>query len=56
MHDSQFLVLLASTVGVGFLMLSSGLQKSMLEWKSRTRYCPSCGRTIRARTCGCTSG
>jgi hypothetical protein len=43
----------AATTGVGFLMLLSGVQKSLLEWRHRRRTCPSCGRQIAGRTCGC---
>ena len=32
------------TSGVGYLMVMSGVGKSMLDWKRR-RTCPSCGRT-----------
>ena len=31
------------TVGVGYLMVMSGVGKSLLDWKRR-RSCPSCGR------------
>ena len=41
------------TTGVGFLMMLSGVQKSLLEWRRRRRTCPSCGRHIDGRTCGC---
>ncbi len=41
------------TTGVGFLMLVAGLEKHMLEWRRAARRCPSCGRRIEARTCGC---
>ncbi|HEX9416222.1 MAG TPA: hypothetical protein VF895_05895 [Gaiellaceae bacterium] len=53
--DVQLTALLASTTGVGFLMIVSGVHKSALEWRSRNRVCPACGRLIRDRTCGCTS-
>jgi len=55
MLDSHSAVLLASTTGVGFLMLVSGLHKSALELRRRRRHCPSCGREIRGRACGCTT-
>jgi hypothetical protein len=44
-------VLLASTMGVGYLMIASGVFKNALEWKRRRRICPSCGREIHGRTC-----
>lgn len=50
----QFVVLMISTTGIGFLMLLSGIQKSLLDWRRRGRTCPSCGRLIRNRRCACT--
>lgn len=49
--DPQLTTLFAVTAGIGYLMIQSGLQKSMLEWKRRKRVCPSCGRESAA--CGC---
>jgi hypothetical protein len=49
----QLVAAFAATTGVGFLMIISGVQKSMLEWRQRRRTCPSCGRQIAGRTCGC---
>jgi hypothetical protein len=37
-------MLFAVTSGVGYLMVLSGVGKSLLDWKRR-RSCPSCGRT-----------
>jgi hypothetical protein len=49
-------LLLASTTGVGFLMLTAGLQKKALEWKQRRRTCAGCGKHIPGRVCsGCSS-
>jgi hypothetical protein len=39
------------TLGIGWLMMYAGLQKSALEFRKRKRVCPSCGRHIRARVC-----
>jgi hypothetical protein len=39
------------TVGIGWMMLQAGVQKSALEWRQRRRICPSCGREIHARVC-----
>jgi NADH pyrophosphatase NudC (nudix superfamily) len=50
--DPHFAALVA-TSGVCFLMAISGVQKSVLEWKRRRRICPSCGRELRGRACGC---
>ncbi|MGE5691191.1 MAG: hypothetical protein ACM33B_11620 [Pseudomonadota bacterium] len=52
----QLAGLFAATTGVGFLMMTMGVQKSMLEWRARRRSCPSCGRQIEKRVCtACTS-
>jgi hypothetical protein len=49
-------LLLASTTGVGFLMLTAGVQKKALEWKNRRRTCAGCGKHLRARSvCSCAS-
>jgi hypothetical protein len=47
----QLTAIFVATTGVGFLMIVSGVQKSMLEWKARRRCCPSCGRAIDGRVC-----
>ena len=53
----QLAGLFAATTGVGFLMMTMGLQKSMLERRAQRRSCPSCGRHIERRVCAsCTSG
>jgi NADH pyrophosphatase NudC (nudix superfamily) len=52
--DPHLAVLAASIAGVGLFMSLAGLQKSALEWRRRRRVCPSCGRELRGRTCGCT--
>ena len=39
------------TLGIGWVMLTAGLQKSALEWKRHRRVCPSCGREIHSRVC-----
>jgi len=49
--DPQLTTFFAITMGVGYLMIQSGLQKSMLEWRRRKRSCPSCGRET--SVCGC---
>jgi hypothetical protein len=55
MRLEQLAGLLASTTGVGLLMIVSGVHKNALEWRNRNRVCPACGHNIRDRTCGCTS-
>jgi hypothetical protein len=52
--DLHLLALVLTTTGIGFLMIASGIHKSALEWRSRARFCPSCGRKIERRTCRCT--
>jgi hypothetical protein len=47
--DPQMTMLFALTTGVGYLMMLSGVGKSMLVWKRREEHCPSCGR----QPCGC---
>jgi hypothetical protein len=54
MLDPHIAILATSIAGVGYLMSMAGLQKSALEWKRRRRTCPSCGTTLRGRTCNCT--
>jgi len=49
------ITMIAIVTGIGYLMVVSGLHKSMLEWRRMTRSCPSCGRTIEARVCGACS-
>lgn len=48
---TQLATTFAATTAIGFLMVYSGLGKSMLELKRRRRACPSCGRHIEGRVC-----
>ena len=48
-------LLLASTTGVGYLMLTAGIEKLALEWRRRRRNSPSCGRHNHGRMCSCSS-
>jgi hypothetical protein len=53
----ELVSLFAATTGVGFLMMTMGIKKSMLEWRAQRRNCPSCGRRIERRICSaCTGG
>jgi hypothetical protein len=52
--DPHIAMVAVVTLGVGYLMTVSGLQKSALELKRRRRICPSCGKHIHARRCSCT--
>ena len=45
------LILVLSTIGVGFLMVKAGLGKNALERRRRRRICPSCGREITGGRC-----
>ena len=49
--DLHIAMLAMVTVGIGWVMMVTGLQKSALEWRRRRRICPSCGHEIRARVC-----
>jgi hypothetical protein len=49
--DPQLTTLFAVTTGIGYLMIQSGLQKSLLEWRKRKRSCPSCGRELSVCSC-----
>ena len=49
--DPNTTLLAIVTLGVGYLMVVSGLHKSMLEWRRSERKCPSCGRAVQARVC-----
>ena len=52
MHvDSNIALMAILTIGVGYVMVLAGLNKSMLEWRRSTRSCPSCGRAITERVC-----
>ena len=54
--DPNIAIIAVLTSGVGYLMVVSGIHKSMLEWRRSTRLCPSCGRVITARVCSFCSG
>jgi len=49
-------LLVILTVGIGWVMMGAGLQKSALEWRQRRRVCPSCGRQMHARVCARCAG
>jgi len=51
MLDPQLALLFVLTTGVGFVMLTAGVQKRALEWRRRRRLCPSCGRRIDGPVC-----
>jgi hypothetical protein len=51
--DPQITVTAAASAGIGAMMLVAGVQKHALEWRRRRRICPSCGRQVHGRVCGC---
>ena len=51
----QLATLAVVSMLVGWLMTLAGVGKRSLEWRPRRRICPSCGREIVARVCGCSS-
>ncbi len=51
----HFAALIVLTMLAGWLMTLAGLGKRTLEWRRRRRICPSCGRQIESRVCGCAS-
>lgn len=52
MHlDPNVAVLAVVTSGIGYLMVMTGIGKSMLEWRRAARMCPGCGRAIQGRVC-----
>jgi hypothetical protein len=53
LFDSQTFGLLVTTTGVGAGLSFIALRKNALELKRPRRLCPSCGRRIERRTCGC---
>jgi len=52
----ELIGLFAATTGVGYLMMTMGVQKSLLERRARRRSCPSCGRHIERRVCSACTG
>jgi NADH pyrophosphatase NudC (nudix superfamily) len=49
--DPNMAAVAVVTSGIGYLMVMSGIGKSMLEWRRAARMCPGCGRAIRGRAC-----
>ena len=54
--DLHIAMLAILTVGIGWVMMTAGLQKNALEWRHARRVCPSCGHRIRARVCAHCAG
>jgi NADH pyrophosphatase NudC (nudix superfamily) len=48
-------LLLASSTGVGVLMMKAGIEKKMLEWRRRQRICAGCGKPLDRPVCSCVS-
>ena len=54
--DLHIAMLAILTVGIGWMMITFGLQKNALEWRRVRRRCPSCGHQIQARVCARCAG
>ena len=54
--DPNTVLLAVITSGIGYLMVASGVHKSLLEWRRTARMCPSCGRAIQTRVCSFCAG
>jgi hypothetical protein len=52
----NMVILTVLTSGVGYLMVVTGIHKSLLEWRRSGRLCPSCGRALETRVCRFCSG
>ena len=48
-------LLLASSTGVGVLMMRAGIEKKMLEWRRSQRTCAGCGKPLHRPVCPCAS-
>ena len=48
-------LLLASSTGVGVLMMKAGIEKKMLEWRKTERTCAWCGKRLSRPVCPCAS-
>jgi hypothetical protein len=49
-------LLIVSTMGAGWLMLTAGVEKKALEWRQRRRTCAGCGKHLPGRSiCNCTN-
>jgi NADH pyrophosphatase NudC (nudix superfamily) len=46
-------LLLASSTGVGVLMMKAGIEKKMLEWRRSQRTCAGCGKPLHRPVCPC---
>ena len=49
--DPNIAIVAVVTTGIGYLMVLTGVGKSMLEWRRAARVCPGCGRAITGRVC-----
>ena len=48
-------LLIASSTGVGVIMMRAGIEKKMLEWRRHERICAGCGKPLHAPVCTCAS-
>jgi hypothetical protein len=51
--EPHAVVIAVATSGVCVLMALAGVEKRTLEWRRRSRACPSCGQPVRRGVCGC---
>lgn len=51
----EMTLLLASSTGVGVLMMKAGIEKKMLEWRKNERFCAGCGKQLHQPVCPCAS-
>jgi NADH pyrophosphatase NudC (nudix superfamily) len=52
---NETVLLLASSTGVGVLMMRAGIEKKMLEWRRNERICAGCGKRLHRPVCTCAS-
>lgn len=49
------ILLIASSTGVGVIMMKAGIEKKMLEWRRHDRICAGCGKPLHTPVCSCAS-
>jgi hypothetical protein len=48
-------LILATSTGVGVLMMKAGVEKKLLEWRRQERNCAGCGKPLPGQSvCNCT--
>jgi ribosomal protein L37AE/L43A len=57
MHGNlQVAIAAITTIGAGWLMLTAGVEKNVLERRRQRPVCPSCGRHMHERVCANCAG